>query len=74
MQNENLRKVENKKPNIMEEILYYEKVNRCLKDTFGLVVLLDLSNYNLGRGIMIAHTSLFFFFFFFKKDALRALV
>ena len=25
MQNENLRKVENKKPNIMEEILYYEK-------------------------------------------------
>ena len=25
MKNENLRKVENKKPNIMEEILYYEK-------------------------------------------------
>lgn len=63
MQNENLRKVENKKPNIMEEILYYEKVNRCLKGTFGLVVLLDLSNYNLGRGIMM-HTRVFFFFFF----------
>ena len=38
------------------------KVNRCLKGTFGLVVLLDLPNYNLGRGIMIAYTSLFFFF------------
>ena len=50
------------------------KVNRCLKGTFGLVVLLDLPNYNLGRGIMIAHTSLFFFFFLKKKDVLRALV
>ena len=37
------------------------KVNRCLKGTFGLVVLLDLPNYNLGCGIMIVHTSLLFF-------------
>ena len=31
MENENLRKVENKKPNIMEEILYHGKVSKCLK-------------------------------------------
>ena len=62
MQNENLRKVENKKPNIMEERYYImRKVNKCLKGIFGLVVLLDLPNYNLGRGIMIAHESPFFF-------------